>query len=285
MDCVRLENAMIIDAHQHFWDVSRFQYPWMTPDREKLRRSFLPDDLRPLLARAGVMRTVVVQAHQSLQESRWLLDLASANDFIAGVVAWTDLTSPTLADDLDELMRHPKFKGVRHPIEDESDDAWMIRPQVLKGLGELERRGIPYDLLVWPRHLEYIPRLRDCCPTLKLVVDHIAKPPIALGKVDSWARALETVAGLQNIWCKLSGMITLTDWQRWTPNDLKPYIDQVIKLFGYDRVMFGSDWPVCTLAGSYGDVVEALRYALAETPEQEAAKVWGKNACFFYHLE
>jgi L-fuconolactonase len=275
---------MMIDAHQHFWDVGRFQYPWMTPDREVLCRSYLPQDLTPLLFDAGVDRTITVQAHQSFEEAIWLLDLASADDLIAGVVAWVDLASSSVADDLNELKKRPKFKGVRHPIEDEPDDAWIIRPEVLRGLAELERRDIPFDLLVWPRHLKYIPQIRDCCPNLRLIVDHIAKPPIAEGAMDGWARGLESVAKLSNIWCKLSGMITLANFKCWTPDDLTPYVKHVIQSFGYDRVMFGSDWPVCTLAGSYREVIEALRYALGFLAERDAAKVWGGNAKSCYQV-
>lgn len=275
---------MVIDAHQHFWQIGRFQYPWMTPDREVLRHSYLPSDLRPLLFDARVDRTVAVQAHQSLEEAIWLLELASANEVIAGVVAWVDLASACVGDDLDRLKKYPNFKGVRHPIEDEPDDAWMIRPEVLRGLAEMERRDVPFDLLIWPRHLKYIPQIRDCCPGLRLVVDHIAKPPVAEGAMDGWARGLETVAKLPNIWCKLSGMITLANWTRWRPDDLTPYVDHVIELFGYDRVMFGSDWPVCTLAGSYQEVVDALRCTLGRITEQEATKVWGGNARLCYHL-
>ena len=277
-------SELVVDAHQHFWDVGRFQYPWMTPQVDSLRRNFLPRDLKPLLAQAGVDRTILVQAQHSLEESRWFLEMAGANDFIAGAVVWVDLTSPSLGRDLDEFQRHPKFKGVRHIIEDEPDDAWVVREVVLAGLGELERRGIPYDLLVQPRHLNYIPRLRDRCPGLKLVVDHIAKPPIAQGKMDGWDRDMETVARLPQLWCKLSGMVTEANWHTWTPDDLKPYVEHVVKQFGTDRLLFGSDWPVCTLAGSYQQVVDALRHALGPLGEAEAAKIWGGNARRFYQL-
>jgi L-fuconolactonase len=275
---------MIIDAHQHFWEIGRFQYPWMTPDREVLRRCYLPGDLRPLLLEAKVDRTITVQAHQSLEEAFWLLELASTNNIIAGVVTWVDITSDSVAADLNRLTKHPKFKGIRHPIEDEPDDAWMIRPEVLRGLAELERRDVPFDLLVWPRHLKYIPQIRDRCPNLRLVLDHIAKPPIAEGTMDGWARGLETISKLPNVWCKLSGMITLAKMKQWSLGDLTPYVNHVIKVFGYGRVMFGSDWPVCTLSGSYQDVVETLREALGSLTEQEAANVWGGNASLFYHL-
>jgi L-fuconolactonase len=275
---------LVIDSHQHFWDLRRFEYYWMTPQANTLRRDFLPADLMLLLTRAGVHQTVVIQAHRSLDETRWLLQLADTHDFIAGVVTWADLASPDLGKDLDELQRHPKFKGIRHPIEDEPDDAWIVRPEVLRGLAELERRGIPYDLLVWPRHLEHVLTVRDRCPELRMVVDHLANPPIAQATLDGWGRELENIARLPNIFCKLSGMVTQADWERWTPEDLRPYVAHAVQAFGYDRLMFGSDWPVCTQAGSYQQVVDALREVLHGLPEKDASRVWGGTAAEFYKL-
>jgi len=274
----------VVDAHQHCWDPDRFDYFWMTPRVQVLIRPFLPEHLRPLLSKPRVDRTVLVQAISSYEEGRWLLELASANEFISGVVTWADLTSATLPKDLDELQLHPKFKGVRHQIEEESDDAWMVREDVLRGFAELERRGIPYDLLVKPRHLQYVSVVRERCPRLRLVVDHIGKPRIAEGKFDDWARDLERVSELPDVWCKLSGMNTEANWSTWTPDDLRPYVTHVVEKFGYDRVMFGSDWPVCLLAGSYQQVVEALRLVLGPLPDQEAEKLWGQAATEFYQL-
>jgi L-fuconolactonase len=276
---------MIVDAHQHFWDPSRFQYFWMTPAVQPLIRPFLPQHLRPLLAPAEVARTVIVQAISSAAEAQWLLELASSNEFIAGVVTWADLPNKGLAKELDKLQTHPMFKGVRHQIENEPDDAWMVREDVLSGFTELERRVIPYDLLVHTRHLRYIPLVRERCPRLKLVVDHLAKPRIAEREFDEWASQLEQVSRLPDIWCKLSGMTTEAKWDAWTPDDLRPYVQHVIGQFGLDRVIFGSDWPVCTLAGSYRQVADALRQALGPLSEGDARKLWGENACKFYKLD
>jgi len=275
---------LVVDSHQHFWDLEHFEYSWMTPELGVLHRNYLPEDLTQLLSVTGVDRTIVVQAHQSLPEAYWLLELAQANEFIAGVVAWVGLTSPSLGQDLDGLQRHPKFKGVRHLLHDEPDEAWMLHPEVVAGFKELERRGVPYDLLVRPQHLRHVPELRDRCPRLNLVIDHISKPPIAIGKMDNWQQDIEKVAELPNVWCKLSGMITEADWKRWSPQDLKPYVTHVVQCFGYDRLMFGSDWPVCNLAGSYQQVVDALRTVLGPLSPDDAAKVWGRNACQFYQL-
>jgi L-fuconolactonase len=214
-----------------------------------------------------------------------LLKLAAAHDYVTGVVAWVDLAHGTLGSNLDELARHRKFKGVRHLIQDEPDDAWMIRKDVLNGFRELERRGIPYDVLIYTRHLKYVPKVREYCPRLRLVIDHIAKPPIARREFDAWARDLEPVAALPNVWCKLSGMITEANWKNWTPQDLKPYVEHAVRLFGYDRLMFGSDWPVCTLAGSYQQVVEALHECVDPISTVDAAMLWGGTARSFYRLD
>jgi L-fuconolactonase len=276
--------GIVVDSHQHFWDPKRFEYVWMTPKVQPLLRSFLPEHLKPLLKQNGVHRTVVVQAISSNAEGRWLLDLASANEFIAGVVTWCDLKSPNLGKDLDLLQRHPKFKGVRHQIEDEPNEAWMTREDVLLGLTELERREIPYDLLVRQCHLKYVPLVRERCPSLRLVINHIAKPKIAERQFDDWALELERVAELPEVWCKLSGMNTEADWKSWTSDDLRPYVEHVVKQFGPNRVMFGSDWPVCILAGTYERTVNALREALGTTPPAIADRIWGANACEFYRL-
>lgn len=194
----------VIDSHQHFWDIQRFQYWWLTPDRAVLNRNFLPEDLCRLIQESGVDRTVIVQTHPSVQEAMWLLELADGNDFIAGVVGWVDLTSPNIGKDLDLLQKHPKFKGIRHPIEAEPDDAWMLRTDVVSGLAELGRRGIPYDLEIWPRHLKYIPELREKCPQVGLVLDHFGCRPLPKGRWldgtgiwNEWLGCLTCFASLQ----------------------------------------------------------------------------------------
>lgn len=280
-----LSQELVVDAHQHFWDITRFEYSWMTPELTILRRSFLPADLGPVVKQMGVDRTILVQAQHSLEEAHWLLELARANEFIAGVVTWADLTGPSLGKDLDEQQAHPKFKGVRHIVHDEPDDAWIVRPGVLAGLAELERRGIPYDLLFRPQHLKHALMIREHCPRLRMVVDHIAKPPIAQGKrMESWERDIATIAEDPEIYCKLSGMVTEADWSNWKPADLKPWVSFVVDRFGYNRVMFGSDWPVCLLAGTYDQVFNALVEALGPISEENRAKVFGGTARRFYRL-
>lgn len=275
----------VVDAHQHFWDPDRYSYPWMSrPELKPLCRSFLPEDLKPIIRDNGVSRTILVQAQSSLDETYWFLKLAEDNDFIAGVVGWVDLTLPDLPRVLDKLMKHPKFRGVRHQTEDESDDAWLNRPGVLQGFKELARRGLPYDLLVKTRHLRHVPLIAECVPDLMMVVDHIAKPLIASKQFEPWAAGLMAVACFPNMWCKLSGMITEADWESWTSSDFKPYIGQVIKCFGFDRVMFGSDWPVCTLAGTYEQTIRVVDENLGIISAAQRAKIFGKNAGTFYRL-
>lgn len=277
--------AKVVDAHQHFWDLGRFEYWWLTPERNVLRRDYLPTDLRPLLDEVGVQVTVAIQAHPSLAETAWLLELSEANDFVAGVVGYVDLTSRTVGRTLENLQRHPKFKGIRYPIEAEPDDAWILRNDVLSGFRELERRKIPFDLVIYPRHLRYLPSLKEKCPQLRLVIDHLALPPIAEKRMDGWDRDMEIVAQLPDVWCKLSGMITRADPRNWKPPDLKPYVDHVIEQFGCGRVMFGTDWPICTLAGSYKQAVDALREVLGPISNEHSAMVWGGSARRFYQLE
>jgi len=273
-----------IDAHQHFWDPGRFNYPWMKPDMKVLRRAFLPQDLKGLIEEVGVRGTVLIQTISSIEETRWFLEMADANQFIAGVVGWVDLRAPDISDVLDEFTSHPKFKGVRHQVEDEPDQAWLIREDVLRGLGELARRNIPYDLLVKTAHLKYVPVIAHRHPSLRMVIDHIAKPPIAKGEIEEWAKALAPVAKIPNIWCKLSGMITEADWKRWKPLDIKPYADYVIEKFGFERVMFGSDWPVCLLAGSYRQVFDTVQELVRYASPEEKSRLFAANAIEFYNL-
>ncbi len=275
---------IIMDSHHHFWDLGRFQYPWMTDRVAPLRRNYLPEDMKPLLKATGVQQTVLVQAHQSVEETRWFLELAEANDFVGGVVGWVDLDSPDVGQVLDELVKHPKLKGIRHLVHDEKDDSWLMRADVRRGLAEVAKRNLTYDLLVRPQHLRFIPLLAEMVPGLRMVVDHIAKPPIASGQLEPWASRIAAVAAIPGMYCKISGMVTEADWSRWTVEDLKPYVHHVVEKFGFDRVMWGSDWPVCTLAAPYQRVLESALEALGPISSEERSKFLGRNAIKFYRL-
>jgi L-fuconolactonase len=273
---------MIVDAHQHFWQAGRFDYPWLTSDLGILYRDYLPADLKPELAKNKVTRTVLVQASNSLAESRWLLTLADENEFIAGVVGWVELASADVDAQLDELSAQPKFKGVRHLVESEPADDWLVQPAVLHGLRRLAAYGLTYDLLVHTRHLRQVQTVAETCPELRLVIDHLAKPPIASRGFDEWSRELEPLAAFPNVWCKLSGLVTEAAWRSWQTDDLRPYVERVVELFGVERLLFGSDHPVCLLAASYGRVLESFQEMIGR---EDHERVFGENARTFYGLE
>ncbi|HEV8366381.1 MAG TPA: amidohydrolase family protein [Pyrinomonadaceae bacterium] len=275
---------MIIDAHQHFWQVGRFDYPWMSSSVEVLYRDYLPAQLKPILEENGVSQTVLVQASNSLEESRWLLSLADENPFIAGVVGWVDLKDPDVDRQLAELSAHQKFKGVRHLVESEPENDWIVQPQVLRSLQRLAAYGLSYDLLVHTHHLQYVPKVADTCPDISLVIDHMAKPPIATGEIKTWLRELKPVAAYRNIHCKLSGLVTEANWTSWQVRDLRPFVECALELFGPKRLMFGSDHPVCLLAASYRRVLESFQELLADESEEDRERIFATNAINFYRL-
>jgi len=211
--------------------------------------------------------------------------LASEHEFIRGVVGWVDLTDPRLGAALDEFQRHAKFKGVRHLVHDEPDVNWLLREDVITGLRELARRGIPYDLLLRPQHLKIVPGVAERVPGLRMVVDHIAKPPIAAGRMDGWAEDMASVAKIPNVFCKLSGMITEADPHGWKAEHLRPYVAHVLNIFGPERLMFGSDWPVCTLAGTWKEVLAAFTQCIGPQSVEVREKLLGGTAAAFYRLE
>ena len=273
-----------VDSHHHFWDLGRLDYDWMPPEPSVLRRNYLPEDLAPILERNGIERTVLVQAHSSVEEAEFLLELATSTDFVAGVVAWVDLTSADVGSVLDGLSLIGPLVGIRHMVEADPDVAWLSRESAVRGLREVARRGLVYDLLVKPQHLEYVPRLADRVPDLRMVVDHIAKPPIASGGMEPWAGSLGVIANIPGVYCKVSGMVTEADHSAWTVDDLRPYVAHVVEQFGLARLMWGSDWPVCLLASDYDGVRAAAVEALGPTTDDEYAGVMGGNAAELYRL-
>ncbi|MBI4326727.1 MAG: amidohydrolase family protein [Chloroflexi bacterium] len=275
---------MRIDSHQHFWTLGQYPHAWITEPLQAIRRNFTPQDLKPLLDRHRFDACVLVQTFSSLEETRFFLRLAREHPWIAGVVGWVDLTGPRVGDTLDELRLDPKLVGLRHVVHDEPDVDWLRCADVQRGLAELMKRNLPYDLLIRPAHLGAALEVARKFPDLPLVVDHIAKPRIAARGWDDWADGLAHLARCPNVWCKLSGMITEADWARWQATDLKPYIGHALAVFGPGRVMFGSDWPVCLLAGSYPQVVEAAKVNTAHLTASEQDAIWGGNAARFYRL-
>ena len=278
-------NDLIVDSHQHFWQVGRFDYPWMSPEVDVLCHDYLPAALASVLNRNRVDRTILVQASNSLEETRWLLSLADQHAFIGGIVGWVDLESAEVARQLDEFTAHPNFKGVRHLVESEPADDWLIQDQVVNGLRQLSSRGLSYDLLVHTRHLKHARRVADECPELHFVIDHLAKPPVARREIDDWARHLKETALRPNVWCKLSGLVTEANWANWRVEDLRPYVEKALEYFGPARMMFGSDWPVCLLAASYDQVLESFEMLLAGLDEKGKRQIFSESAIEFYRIE
>lgn len=282
--------ARVVDAHHHVWDprVSPQDYSWLSGPYAAIDRVFTPEDLRPELAAAGVDATVLVQTRSSLAESREFLRLAARTDFIRGVVAWLDLTGCRVGDTVEELALtapgHERLVGIRHQVHNEPDPEWLSRSDVCHGLGAVERADLVYDLLVRTRELPSALKVVRALPHLRFVIDHLAKPPIANRRTDEWAGLLEPFGALENVSCKISGMVTEADHAAWTVADLRPYVDRALEIFGPQRLMFGSDWPVCLVAASYGDVVAAARELIAKLSSSEQAAIMGGTATRVYKL-
>jgi L-fuconolactonase len=277
----------IIDAHHHFWDPQAADYPWLTGALEPIRRTFEADDLRPELLANGVSGTILVQTRSSLDETRAFLDLAARTRFIVGVVGWLDLTEPYVRDVLRELRLHPggeRLVGIRHQVHDEEDPDWLLRDDVRRGLHEVQQAGLAYDLLVRSRELPAALDTARALPLLRFVIDHIAKPPIATGVLDPWRALIAPFGELPNTWCKVSGMVTEATWPSWTVEDLRPYVDHVLDVFGTERLLFGSDWPVCLVAASYGRVLDAALELFSDLSDAQRAAIFRETARRCYSL-
>jgi L-fuconolactonase len=277
--------TMKIDSHQHFWRYNPDEYAWITDDMGILRQDFLPEDLKPLFSRAGIHGSVAVQARQSLDETRWLLNLAGENKFIKGIVGWVDLCSEKPEDQLMEFLPNPKFVGVRHVIQDEPDELFILRKGFIRGVRLLQRFNLAYDILIFARHLPQTIQFVKKFPDQVFVLDHIAKPEIRLQKTSPWKEEVMKLAAFENVYCKVSGMVTEADWLRWKKADFRPYLDTLTDAFGTDRLMIGSDWPVCQLAGSYEDVLEIAVNYFAGYSVHEKEAIFGRNAEKAYQLK
>jgi L-fuconolactonase len=251
---------------------------------EVLKRDYLPEDLRPPQQALGIGGTVAVQARQTVEETRWLLRLAGEHPFILGVVGWVNLFDPYLEMTLEDLASHAKLSGLRHVIQSEPDDRFMLREGFCRSVGMLAEFDLAYDILIYPRHLPAACELVSRFPDQRFVVDHIAKPPIKSGEIAPWSEDIRRLAGFPNVYCKVSGMVTEADWENWQPDDLLPYLDVVFDAFGTQRIMLGSDWPVCTLAASYGQVMGLAYDYVSQFPIPEQADLCGGNAQRFYRL-
>lgn len=275
---------MLIDAHHHLWKYNDHDYVWMTGAMQPLRRDFLIPELRSVFEESGVEGSVAVQARQSLAETEWLLQLACECPLVRGVVGWAPLINPRVEEFLDRLSQNPQLKGVRHVLHDETDDFYMLRDDFNRGIDQLLARGLTYDILIFGRHLPQTIQFVDRHPNQIFILDHIAKPRIRERILSPWKESIQELAMRGNVYCKLSGMVTEAEWDSWKRDDLVPYFDVVLSAFGSNRLMFGSDWPVLTLAGSYKRWADTVRSLIAELSADEQESIKSGSAITAYRL-
>ena len=276
-----------VDTHQHFWNLNEVAYSWLIPDFGPIYRTFAPEELEPQLTAAGVDKTVIVQAANSYADTDSMLKIAEENDWVAAVVGWVPIHDPEeTAKKLNAYSQNPYFKGMRHLIHDESNPDWVVQKQVIDGLQILADRGFTFDVVaVFPNHLKHVPTLAEKVPNLRMVIDHLAKPPLGEADHAVWREQLAAAAESPNVFAKVSGLNTVTpDFDNWTYEDIKPLFDYAIEQFGTDRLMFGSDWPVAVLAGDYAKVWEATNKCLADLLASEKAAILGGTGNRFYDL-
>ena len=276
---------MHIDAHQHFWRYDRREYGWIDDSMAALRRDFLPADLKPEMECGGFQGCVAVQARQTLEETRWLLELAEHAPFILGVVGWLDLRSARLRFELKSFAGNSKLVGVRHVVQSEPEERFLLQPEFLCGISMLEEFDLAYDILIYAKHLPVAAEFVARFPRQRFVLDHLAKPPIKSGALDSWARGIRELAAFPNVYCKVSGLVTEADWQAWKPEDMRPCLDVAFECFGPSRLMIGSDWPVCTVAAPYSRVMDVVKDYISKYAAEERNAVLGGNAAKFWRLK
>jgi L-fuconolactonase len=274
-----------IDAHQHFWKFDPVRDTWITEDMKVLHRDFMPQDLQPILEENAVEACIAVQADQSLEETRFLLNLSEDYSFIKGVVGWVDLQSDKLEKQLDYFSEEEKLKGFRHIVQAEQDPEFLSRPSFLSGIQKLYKRKYTYDLLITSNQLQQAISFAKNTPDgLLVVIDHLAKPNLLEREFDFWSRGMKSLAEHPNFYCKLSGLVTEARWNRWELTDFEPYINHILTCFGPERIIFGSDWPVCTLAASYNEVIDVVNHYIQRLSQGEQEMIWHKNAEAFYKL-
>lgn len=276
---------MRIDSHQHFWHYNAARDGWITDDMSVLKRDFLPEELIQQMRVSGIDGSVAVQADQSESETQFLLKLAESSPEIVGVVGWVDLKAEDVSERLGYYSQFEKLLGFRHIVQAEPDDRFLLREDFQRGIKALERHGFTYDILIYERHLPVAAEFVRTFPSQKFVIDHVAKPTIKSKRLDDWARGIRAIAAHPNVCCKVSGMVTEADWRRWKEADFKPYLDVVFEAFGADRLMFGSDWPVCLLAASYGEVRDIVENYVCNLSQAEKQKIFGLNATRFYGMK
>ena len=279
-----VQKYKVVDAHHHAWQYSQKEFAWISDDMEVLRKDFMSKELQQVFAANDIFGSVAVQARQSEEETLFLLDLTSENEFILGVVGWVDLCSKHIANRLSYFSRFEKLKGFRHVVQDESDDQFMLGESFLRGVSALSEYNFTYDILIYPKQLSAAIELVQRFPNQRFVIDQMAKPLIKDKLISDWEKSIRRLAECPNVWCKVSGMITEANWHEWSHEDLVPYLDVIFDAFDLDKIMFGSDYPVCLLAGSYMEVKQVLQKYLVRFSEEDQAKVWSENATKFYKL-
>ncbi|SHK69234.1 L-fuconolactonase [Reichenbachiella agariperforans] len=276
---------MRIDSHQHFWQYNTKKHAWINAEMAVIQKDFFPSDLRDVLIHSGLEGSVAVQADQTETETEFLLDMAVKYDFIKAVVGWVDLRSPDVASRLAHYSKNEKFVGVRHVVQDEPDPEFMLREDFQRGLAQLKDYGLTYDVLIFPTQMKAALETIERHPEQPFVIDHIAKPYIKAGKIDEWKDYMQQIASHHNVMCKLSGMVTEADWTRWRYDDFVPYLDVVVDAFGVDRLMYGSDWPVCLLGGTYEVIKSVVDQYFASYSLTDQSKIYGENAVRFYGIK
>lgn len=275
---------MRIDSHQHFWTYNLVRDSWITDNMEVIRKDFLPSDLHPLLEQNTLDGSVAVQADQSEDETHFLLQLAQNNDFIKGVVGWVDLLGEDLESRLEYFSQFKKLKGFRHIVQTESDENFLLRSDFCQGIAQLEKHNFTYDILIFPKHLATAYEFAKKFPNQKMVIDHLAKPNFKETNFDYWEKGIREMATCQNVYCKVSGLVTEADWENWSESDFNYCLDTITEVFGMDRLMFGSDWPVSLLAASYKQSYDIVANYFSKFSEEDQRKIWGENAINFYNL-
>jgi len=278
------EDTMRIDAHQHFWKYDAAEYTWIDDSMAALKRDFLPDESAREMARVGFDACVAVQARQTLDETRWLLGLAAEHPSIAGVVGWVDLQADNVRDQLAALAGHQRLVGIRHIAQSEPDDRFLLRPQVVRGIRLLADFGLGFDILIYRRQLGSAAELAGRLPSQRFVLDHLAKPDLRSGEIDEWERDIRRLAAQPNVFAKLSGLVTEASWAQWTSDQIRPYLDVAFDAFGWNRLMIGSDWPVCTVSADYARTMNVVIDYVAARPDHERDAVLGGNARRFWNL-
>ena len=276
---------MKIDSHQHFWRYDAARDAWITDSMAALRRDFLPGHLAAELMANGIDASIAVQADPSEDETTFLLELAKGNERIAGVVGWVDLLSSRVSERLEYFSHFSKLRGFRHIAQAEPDDRFLAREQFVKGVAQLHAFGFTYDILIYPRQLPAAIDLVKRLPEQRFVIDHMAKPEVKSAKMSAWAAQMREIAQNKNVFCKISGLVTEADWKHWKSDDFKPYLDVVFGAFGAHRLMFGSDWPVCLLAATYGQVKQLIDNYVKGFPQSDREKILGGNAARFYGVK